>query len=92
MTIDPAYANRVLLRQIDLDSDAPLKDFAGHATTHRAYAKTQNARLTPTLMFYGPDGKQLAEPIVGFRLADFYGEYIERGIDEGLAVLRRKKS
>jgi len=92
MANDPAAAERVMLLQIDLDSDAPLTDFAGHATTHRAFAKTQNARFTPTLMFYGPDGGQLAEPIVGFRLADFYGEYIERDIDEGLARLRGKKS
>lgn len=89
---NPASAGRVLLRQIDIDHDAPLTDFAGHATTHRAYAKTHNVRFTPTLMFFGPDGNQLAEPIVGFRLADFYGEYIERGIDEGLALLRGKKS
>lgn len=89
---DPASADRVLLRQIDLDRDAPLDDFAGRTTTHRAFAKAQHARFTPTLMFYGPDGRQLSEPIVGFRLADFYGEYIERGIDEGIALLRGKKS
>ncbi|MBI3524749.1 MAG: thioredoxin family protein [Betaproteobacteria bacterium] len=92
MANDPASPGRVLLRQIDIDRDAPLKDFAGHATTHRAFARRQNVQFTPTLMFYGPDGKLLSESIVGFRLADFYGEFIERGIDEGLVQLRRKKS
>ena len=92
MANNPASAERVLLRQIDIDSDAPLKDFSGNATTHRAFARGLRVRFTPTLMFFGPDGGQLAESIVGFRLADFYGEYIERGIDEGLIQLRGKTS
>ena len=92
MANNPANAGRFLLRQIDIDSDAPLKDFAGNATTHRAFSRDQRVRLSPTLMFLGPDGSHLSEPIVGFRLADFYGEFIERGIDEGLARLRGKKT
>jgi len=92
MANEPGAAQRVMLRQVDLDRDTPLKDFAGRATTHRAFARAHKARFTPTLMFYGPDGGQLAEPIIGFRLADFYGTYIERSIDEGLILLRGKKS
>jgi hypothetical protein len=37
---------------------------------------------------YGPDGARLAEPIVGFRVADFYAEYVNRAIEEGLTRLR----
>jgi len=85
---DPASADRVLVRQINLDSDARLIDFAGRATTHRLFATAQHARLAPTLMFYASDGRQVAEPVVGFLLADFYAAYIERGIDTGLARLR----
>lgn len=79
---DPAWRDRVLLRQIDLDSDAPLIDFAGKRATHRAFARGERARMTPTLVVYGPDGARLAEPIVGFRLADFYAAYIERALEE----------
>ena len=82
---DPAWRSRVVLRQIDIDSDAPLADFAGRKTTHRAFASGERARLAPTLMIYGPDGARLTEPIVGFRLADFYGVYIERALEEALA-------
>lgn len=79
---DPAWRPRVVLRQIDLDSDAPLVDFAGRKTTHRAFARAERARVTPTLVAYGPDGARLGEPIVGFRVADFYGTYIERLLEE----------
>ncbi len=42
-------------------------------------------------MFYGPDGIVLAESIVGFRLADFYGAYLDRAIEEGRARLQNRK-
>ncbi len=70
-----------LFRQIDLDSDARMVDFAGRSTTQRAFAGTERVRFTPTVVVYGPDGRQLAEPIVGMRLADFYGQYIVQAIE-----------
>ena len=88
MQKDPATAAKVRMRQINIDSDAPLIDFSGHYTTDRAFAKAHQAGLTPTLMFFGPDGRQLAETIVGFQTADFYGATIDRGIDQSLARLR----
>jgi thioredoxin-related protein len=81
---DPASRGRVVLREIALDADHPLADFAGRPTTHRSFAISERARFTPTLIVYGPDGARLAEPIVGFRIADFYAEYVNRAIEEGL--------
>ena len=84
---DPASHGRVVLREIALDDDAALADFAGRKTTHRQFSQSEGARFTPTLVVYGPDGKRLTEPIVGFRIADFYAEYVNRAVDEGLARL-----
>ncbi len=85
---EPASPRRLVLREVALDNDEPLTDFAGRRTTHRRFAAGEGARVTPTLVVYGPDGTRLAEPIVGFRLADFYAEYVSRAIEEGLARLR----
>ncbi len=85
---NPASRQRVVLREIALDGDAPLSDFAGRRTSHRRFAAGEGARVTPTLIVYGADGARLAEPIVGFRLADFYAEYVNRAIEEGLARIR----
>ncbi len=82
---DPDSRGRVVLREIALDEDSPLTDFAGRPTTHRRFALSERARFTPTLIVYGPDGAHLAEPIVGFRIADFYAEYVNRAIEEGLS-------
>ncbi len=77
-----------LFRQIDLDSDAPLIDFAGRATTQRRFAREQNARFTPTLTLYGPDGQILGEPILGMRLPDFYSHYVEQAILQARSTLQ----
>ena len=84
---DPASRGRVVLREIALDDDAALTDFAARKTTHRQFSQSEGARFTPTLVVYGPDGNRLTEPIVGFRIADFYAEYVNRAVDEGLARL-----
>jgi len=89
---DPASRRRVVLRDIALDVDAPLTDFAGRKTTHRRFAAGEGARVTPTLIVYGPDGRRLAEPIVGFLTADFYAEHVNRAVEEGLARLRSPSS
>ena len=85
---DPAARRRVVLREIALDAGPPLSDYAGQPTRHRRFAAAEAARFAPTLVVYGPDGRKLADPIVGFRLADFYAEYVNRAIEAGLAQLK----
>lgn len=79
---EEARTRRLLLREIDVDSDAPLIDFTGRPTTQRRFAAAAGVRLTPTLMVFGPDGGRLPEPLVGFLTADFYAEYVERTLEE----------
>lgn len=80
-----------LVRELHMDRATPLLDFAGRRTTSADFSRQMQARFAPTVMFLGPDGASLADPIVGFRLADFYGAYLERAIDESRARLRRGK-
>ena len=87
MAKDPANAQRALFRQIDMDSDAALVDFAGKPSTHRRLARQLGAKFTPTVAVLDADGRTLGEPIVGMRLADFYGQYVENAIDDGRAAL-----
>jgi len=80
---------RVLLRQVDMDRDTALVDFDGSNTSHRAFAQAHRARLAPTLMFFGPDGRQVAASLVGYQTADFYGALIDRAIDDGHGLMRK---
>lgn len=86
MQRDPATG--ALIRQIDIDSDRPLADWEGRATTHRKFAEARDVRLAPTVAFFGPRGETLAQPMIGFPGADFISGLLERGIADATARLR----
>lgn len=85
---DPKWQNRVLIREIDVDRSTPMRDFAGIATTHRAYARSLGVKRVPTLIVFDADGQQVAPPITGLLADDFYQLYIEQAIEAGLARMR----
>jgi thioredoxin-related protein len=86
MSRDPA--TQALIREVYIDRVSPLIDFHGRRTTSADFAREMKARLSPTVMFHAPDGKALAEPMVGFLLADFYAGYLDRAIEDSLTKLR----
>ena len=82
MAREVARQGGVVFRQIDIDRDAPLVDFSGQGTSHRRFSRDEGVRFTPTVIVFGPDGRQLAEPILGMRLPDFYAHYVGQAIDQ----------
>jgi thioredoxin-related protein len=66
------------------DNSTPLLDFDGKPTTAAVWTKAWKATFTPTVLFLGPEGQKLAEPLVGVAVPDFYGAYL----DERLALAR----
>ena len=73
--------------QLDvMDRTGNVQGFDGQLTTPADQARTWKARFTPTVLFFGPDGRELAERLVGIAVPDFYGEYL----DARLAEARRK--
>jgi thioredoxin-related protein len=83
---NPRYQG-VLVRQVNQDSDAALADFRGEKTTHARFATAEKVKLVPVVAFYGPQGRRLAEPIIGARLPDFYQSYLEEAIAKSTATL-----
>lgn len=89
LTRHPTQGKRLLVREIGQDTDTPLRDFAGQASTHARYAAQRKIKLVPVVAFYGPDGRELAPPIVGARIADFYQSYLDSAIEESARQLKR---
>lgn len=87
---DPRWRDRVLIREVDVDSDAGLRDFGGNTTTHRDFAREHGVRRVPTLIVFDADGKAAAAPIIGLLTEDFYRLYIEQAIEAGLLAMRRR--
>jgi hypothetical protein len=73
--------------QIDSGSSAAVDDFDGVRVSHDAVARRLGARFTPTVLFLGPDGAELAERLVGAGNPDFYGALLEQRLDTARAAL-----
>jgi len=86
---DPRHRG-VLVRQINQDSDAALTDFNGGKTTQAAFASAENIKLVPVVAFYGANGKQLADRLVGAGVADYYQSYLENAIEKSAAALKTR--
>lgn len=76
--------------QIDVqDRQSTLQGFAGDTTTPADQARIWKARFTPTVLFFGPDGKELAERLVGIAVPDFFGEYLNARLFEARSKLKK---
>jgi hypothetical protein len=73
--------------QLDMRSPLPVLDFQGRATTHDQLIKQWRISIAPTLLFFGPGGKEVAERMEGGYLPDFYGPYLDERILKGRQAL-----
>ena len=88
---DPAYRDRVLLREVRIDSDTRLVGFKGDVTNHRSFAKGRGSTVVPTLEFLDNTGLALNHPLVGASIPDFYGAYVDNGIERAIRNIRAKQ-
>ncbi len=73
--------------QLDVtDRSTVLTGFDGQPTTASAQVQTWKAGFTPTVLFLGKQGQDLAERLIGVAVPDFYGAYL----DERLAAARKR--
>ena len=77
---DPKQSSRVIVRQVDIDSDEAVVGFSGERTTHAAIAKAHDVRSAPVVAFWDGEGRPIAEPLKGMLLADFYSAYLESAL------------
>lgn len=68
--------------QVDLRSSAAVRDFDGQMTTHDELSRRWKISITPTLLFFGPGGREVAERMEGAYQPDFYGPYLEDRLEQ----------
>lgn len=74
------------------DRTTPLTGFDGKTTSAAAQLKVWKADFTPTVLFLGRQGQELAGRLVGVAVPDFYGAYLEERLataSQALAALKR---
>jgi thioredoxin-related protein len=84
------YDSKVIMRQVDVGSSAPLTTFSGKATTHARFARENRIKLTPTIKLFDAEGHELTEALIGLTTPDYYGGFLDQRIDEALAKVRSK--
>jgi thioredoxin-related protein len=83
------YQSKVVMRKVETSSTLELKDFQGRKIAHRKFAGDNGVRMVPTVMIFDSDGKLLAKPVVGLTTVDYYGQFLDQAIDQGLEKIRR---
>lgn len=81
----------VVAVQLDIqDRSSPIQDFDGQTRSPGELSRQWKARFAPTVIFFGPDGQELAERLVGVAVPDFYGEYLSARLSEARSRLRQR--
>jgi len=80
--------DKVIILEIDIDSESKLRDFGGRPVTHRELSQRYHVKKVPTVIVVDDGGKPVASPIVGLVAEDFYRLYLQQAIDEGLVRMR----
>ncbi len=88
MLISGDYENRVLIRELLIDPGETTRDFLGRQRDARDFADDYKVWVTPTLLYLGPDGRELRPRILGINTLEMYGYYVDEGIEEALQRLR----
>lgn len=89
LAANPLYRDKVVIRQVNQDGEQELADFKGAPSHHARLASSEKIKLVPVVAFYGPDGRKLADPIVGARLPDFYMSYLEDAVELSMKMLKK---
>ncbi|MBC7610555.1 MAG: thioredoxin fold domain-containing protein [Polaromonas sp.] len=63
------------------DQTQKIRDFQGQAATGALLAAQLKIRVTPTVLFFNAEGKEIAIRIQGIAVPDFYGAYLEEALN-----------
>ena len=74
--------DRALIRELTWDRRTPLVGFDGALVAPEDLAQSYDARLTPTLLFLDPAGREIVPRITGYPRSEFCSYYLEEAIRE----------
>lgn len=91
--LGPMYAankfdQRANLVEVNLDQTDPITGFDNEPISAKAFGETYKAGITPTLLFLDARGREISKRRVGISNLELYGFYLDKSIDDALAVTR----
>jgi thioredoxin-related protein len=91
MQLDPAYRQRVLIRELSIDPGETLTTLRGLREATSEFISQYEVSVTPTLLFLDAAGREAAERIVGINTVDFLLLYIDDAIEQATTRMRATK-
>jgi len=88
MQSNPAYDDRVIIREVPADGIHSLRDFDGRLIGGDSLALRYGADLIPTVVFIDSQGRRLTEPLVGFVSRHYYDQALDAHIELALRKLK----
>ena len=95
--LEPLFENTDIesyaeFRQLLLDkAHWRMKDFAGNDIEMKTLGPELGVKVAPTTLFFNSKGQQIAEPIIGLTLEEFYPGNLERSLNQALKALGNPK-
>ena len=83
----PMWREGLPIVQVDFRNERVLTDFLGQKRSHDEMTRLWRVTVAPTLLFFGPGGREVAERMEGAYLPDFYRSYLEQRLDQARAKL-----
>jgi len=80
------YDNKVLIRQLKIDSNLNIRDFDGSTTTPAELSSHYRIAVTPTLLILNEHGHELTRRIIGVQSLDFYAGIVDAALNRGLVT------
>lgn len=87
--LSPMHREGGAIVQVDMRSAQPVRDFDGQMVTHDALIQRWRIPIAPTLLFFGPGGREVAERMEGAYQPDFYGPYLDDRLDKARVAIRQ---
>lgn len=75
--------------QINMQHKEPVKDVRGASKTQELLIAELKINIAPTLIFYGRNGAEVTERLVGIGSEDFYGAYLDQRVATARAAVRK---
>ena len=70
----------IAMVQVDMRSRLMVQGFSGSPQTQESLCRQWGIKVAPTVLFFGRQGVEVAERLVGGYLPDFYGSYLDERV------------
>ncbi len=91
-TYNAEYDNKVIMLEVESGNNGKMRDFDGRLTTQADFVAKHRVGFAPTVKFFDARGREVADPIIGLVTVDYYGGFMDQGIDNATAKIRAKSN